>query len=189
MANKNSERVQHHRKENFDRLPILVEKGNRDVIHLMAKREGLSMAEYIRRAILARAGLRAWPYPATLDDMCDGIADALADDSRQPADKIIKDLQQAERKTEYAQLTAAVIYGEPMDGTFRADLAPRDMADLKSVISLLSNRVKSPSDSEESITLSGYEIGVLRRLLANITLVDEGNFVREQQEREKDLIF
>lgn len=69
MATKESKRVIKQRKQNYDRFSVLTEKGGNQILRVLALREGVSIAEMIRRAILARGGLRMLPYPDTLADL------------------------------------------------------------------------------------------------------------------------
>lgn len=61
MAKQSSRRVMEQRKRDSDRVSFLIDKEGKYLLHAQARREGVSVAEMIRRAILARCGLEAMP--------------------------------------------------------------------------------------------------------------------------------
>lgn len=61
MATKGSKRVMDQRRRDYDRISFVVDKDAKHLIRAQALREGVSSAEMIRRAILARCGLENTP--------------------------------------------------------------------------------------------------------------------------------
>jgi hypothetical protein len=61
MATKESKRVMAQRRRDYDRISFVVDKEAKHLIRAQALREGVSSAEMIRRAILARCGLEHAP--------------------------------------------------------------------------------------------------------------------------------
>lgn len=61
MPKKSSKRVMVQRKRDCDRISFVVPKDGRHIIRAQALREGITSAEVIRRAVLARCGLVKWP--------------------------------------------------------------------------------------------------------------------------------
>jgi hypothetical protein len=67
MAKKESKRVMEQRKRACDRVSFVVEKDLKYLIRAQAMREGVSSAEMMRRAILARCGLDSAPNTTSAD--------------------------------------------------------------------------------------------------------------------------
>lgn len=149
MATKESDRVDRHRKENFERISILGEKGTKKLLKAASLREGISVTEFIRRAILARIGLRIMPYPDRLS-IIDNIVSA------DEADKAIRTLQNAETSKEILSKVLDALSPEGNGKVF--NLSDEETQELTSVLMLVKNRH----------SISGYEIGILRRILSNI---------------------
>ena len=94
MPTEESKRVMNQRKANYDQISFLIETGGRELIRVLALREGCSGSEVIRRAVLARAGIRQLPYPDKLQ-MLDGVSNA------KDAETAIGELQKAEKQNPY----------------------------------------------------------------------------------------
>ena len=152
MPTPESERVQKQRRENFDRLSVLIEKGGRYLVNALAVREGISKAALIRQSILARAGLRVLPYPPELDKL-KGIT------SEEEAEKAILRLQNQEEGSEIISNLIEEISPEGNRKEFEIEAS----YDLKRVLKKITD-----AESGESVNLSGYEIGIIRRALSNL---------------------
>jgi len=93
MAKMTSRRVMDQRRKNSALINITVPKEARHLIRAQALREGVSYAEMIRRAILARCGLESWP------DFSDrNYLFVVYADDKESADEAIEGLQMDERK-------------------------------------------------------------------------------------------
>lgn len=173
MATKESERVAEHRKRNFDRISLLLEKGGRQLVKVLALREDCTATEIFRRAILARAGLRIFPFP-------DKIKQLEEVETQSQARAAIMRLQAAEMGSEVVQHIIDGLSSEPSTGQFAAILSESDIADLtfamkqiQASISTAQNDTKRNTKKETvTVNLSGRSVGVLRRFMAN--LVEKG---------------
>lgn len=167
MATKESKRVNTHRRKNFDRVTILVEKGCTRLLHIAALREGVSMTEMIRRAIIARCGLRVMPYPDQLAELDDVT-------TPEEARKAILRLQAHETSSEIIQHLIDKLSPEPRDAQFLATMGQADIHDFRNAVKQINTAIdaEEPEDNvfAEPVTvkLSGLEVGVLRRMLANM---------------------
>ena len=167
---KKSEYVKRSRRENFDRVSVLIAKGGHQLLRVLALRENVSVAEFIRRAILARAGLKL--MPKELDD--------LADVDTQPlADYAVRRFQNIENADEIKQHLIEELSPEPPAAQYTTRLTRADVAELDDAIRRIhaaidaSGAPKTQQSPPVDISLSGREIGVLRRFLANIERVDD----------------
>lgn len=167
MAKSITERVDKYRKANFDHVSLLVEKGGRRLLHAMAIREGVSMTEMVRRAILARAGLRMMPYPEKLEEL-DGI------ETEEEARVAIRKLQHHEESSEIIQHLIDVLSPES-DGTgFSVRMDHADIFELRDAVARINAAIEAegppatPMDDAVTIRLTGREVGILRRFLSNI---------------------
>lgn len=61
MPTNRSERVMEQRKRDYDQVSFVISKGGKYLARAQALREGVTVAEMIRRAILARCGLESMP--------------------------------------------------------------------------------------------------------------------------------
>lgn len=91
VAKKSSQRVMDIRKRNCDRVSFVIDKDAKHLIRAQALREGVSSAEVMRRAILARCGLEEMPN--TADKRYQPIKDAV---TKADAEKAITGLQALE---------------------------------------------------------------------------------------------
>lgn len=159
MTTKESRRVDKHRKENFDQIPFLVEKGGRALLRALAMREDTNVSEFIRRAILARAGLKVWPYDM---DKLEGIETSI--DAREA----ILNLQQNELTDDQMQTVVEKMSCEPNNSKYVMTISKSDLQHfVRRMKATLSN---SPDNSEDTVfVLSGRDVGALRRMLSNMT--------------------
>ena len=165
MATKESERVAEHRRKNFDRISLLLEKGGRELVRVLALREDCTGAELCRRAILARAGLRISPYPGQIQKLEEV-------QTQQQAQAAIMRLQGSEMASETVQHIIDNLSSEPSTGQFVAFLSKADIAELsfamQQIQSAISAAQKNTKKETIAVKLSGQSVGVLRRFMANI---------------------
>lgn len=167
MAKTVTERVDKYRKANFDHVSLLVEKGGRRLLHAMAIREGVSMTEMLRRAILARAGLRMMPYPDKLEELT-GI------ETQEEARVAIRKLQAHEESSEIIQHLINKMSPEKDEAGFTVRMDHADIYELRDAMARINAAIEaegppsSPMDDSISVRLTGREVGILRRFLSNI---------------------
>ena len=169
MATKESKRVDEHRRKYFDRISSLIEKGGNALINTLAIREGVTKAEVIRRSILARAGLRYMPFP---DDL-----KALEEvETQDEAEYAIGHLQRKEEKDEIIKQLVEKLSPEPDSAKYNMKI---DHDTRRSLLHLagysdpeIAELLKNRWGEEQNITASGFDIGHIRRMLANIQDTD-----------------
>lgn len=102
MAKKTSKRVMDVRKRNNDRVSFLIDKEGKYLLHAQAMREGVSVAEMLRRAVLARCGLESMP------DFTQPHYQAIVTaNSKESAEKAINGLQLDEYVQRHQETTPA----------------------------------------------------------------------------------
>ena len=169
MPTKKSEWVINQRKRNYDRVSVLIDKGGKYLLHTLAKREGVSVAEITRRAVLARAGLRVLPYPQELE--------ALQHVTTQgEADQAIRRLQNHEESNEIINHIIEELSPEANSKNFSVSVDYADVWELKDAVKKITAAIDQnppqPLDGDRvRVELSGREVGVLRRFLANIQAI------------------
>jgi len=177
MATPETERVNKHRKNNFDRIYLLLEKGGGKLAKALALREGVSVAELCRRALYARGGLRAMPYPDALQAMGEP-------ETKEEARAAIYRLQAAEEATEIVKHIMDGLSAEPAAKRFETVMTSADIAEFQEAVRRITAAIDTAKETEpdaQTITddnqtiknpvkvkLTGREIGILRRFLANI---------------------
>lgn len=167
MPNKESMRVITQRKQNFDRVSVLIEKGGKHLLRVLALREGVSIAEMIRRSVLARGGLRMLPYPDTLDKLKDIT-------TQKEAQRAIYAMQNAETTQEIFKCLAPMFGAEPPDAEYTTLMTHSDIAEFRLAVTRINEAInaENPDDSviapPVAVKLYGREIGIMRRMLANI---------------------
>lgn len=171
MANPNSERVQKQRKQNYDRISVLIEKDGKYLVKALALREGVSIAEAIRRAIIARAGLRMLPYS---EDMKKFGLPSL--ETKEDADAAILRLQAHEESSEILQKVLQELAPEPDAANYNMKIDHDTRCVLLRLAgytdSEIAEMLKNRWGEEQNITASGFDVGHLRRMLANIQHID-----------------
>lgn len=170
MATAESKRVQAHRKQYFDRVSCLIEKGGNALIRVLAIREGVKKAEVIRRSILARAGLKMMPYPDALEK----IADV---QTQEEADKAIHRLQAHEMSSEIIeQVLEEFAPAEPDEARYQVPVDSDTRFALLKLAGFTEPEIYEVHQRKwlegEMVTLTGYEIGNIRRMLANMQHID-----------------
>ena len=170
MANKNSTRIMEQRKANYDRVSIIIDKGGKYLLHALAKREGVGVAEMARRAILARAGLHILPYPDELERLKD-IA------TQEEAAAAINLLQAQEESSEIVQHLIDVLSPEAKNKPVTVQMDRSTIAEMENAMATIGKAMAKvkPDDvfsDPVQVQLTGYEVGVLRRFLANIHYVE-----------------
>lgn len=171
MATEESKRVTTHRKYNCDRITTLIDKGGKYLLHAQAIREGVTVAEMIRRSILARAGLRMLPYKPDLD--------ALAEVSNQEeAEQAILRLQAKEEKDEIIKKVLHELAPEPDAALYSMKVDHDTRCALLRLAGLsdpeISDLLRDRWGADEEITGTGFDVGHIRRLLANMKTLHIG---------------
>lgn len=172
MPTKESKRVEEHRRRYFDRISLLIEKGGNALINVLAIREGVTKAEIIRRSILARAGLRSMPYPDKLNELS-------TINTKEEANSAILRLQMHEESSEILKMLLEKLSPEPDSAKFNMKIDH----DTRRILLRLAGYTDAEVDEmlktrwgkEENITASGFDIGHLRRALANIQYIDNSD--------------
>lgn len=165
MATDESIRVGKHRKYNFDRVTTLIDKGGRWLLRAQAMREGISVAEMLRRAVLARCGLRMLPYKTDLD--------ALAEvQSQEEAEKAILRLQAKEEKDEIIKKVLHELAPEPDSAQYSMKVDHDTRCALLRLAGLsdpeIGDLLRDRWGEDAEIMATGFDTGHLRRLLANM---------------------
>lgn len=159
----------------FDRLSVLVEKGGRHLFRVMALREGVNISELIRRAVLARAGINVLPYPAEFEK----LSEVKTKKEARIAIRTLQAIDQTPQRQEVAEMYAA----ERPTSEYTIFLEKRDAAEFQSIMAKAAKAIREfpPGMTEKTsgipVTLTGKEVIVLRRALANMwrpeDLIDE----------------
>lgn len=171
MATNESKRVQKQRRENFDRVSVLIEKGGKHLLRVLALREGVSIAEMIRRAVLARGGLRMLPYPETLAELEHVTTQA-------EARRAVYQMQNHEEASETIQRVIDGLADEPERAEYTTRLDHADIWNFRDAVRRIESAIEAenPVDSvfapPVTVKLYGREIGIMRRMLANIERID-----------------
>lgn len=172
MATKESKRVIRQRKQNYDRFSVLIEKGGNQLLRVLALREGVSIAEMIRRAILARGGLKMLPYP-------DDLAELEEVTTQQEARRAVYTMQAHEEGNEIMTHLAEAFGGEPPSAEYTTRMDHADIAEFREAVKRINAAIEaeSPEDSvfapPVTVKLKGREIGIMRRMLANIERIPQ----------------
>lgn len=166
MAKQSSERVMRQRKRDNDRVSILIEKGGKHLLHAEAMREGVTVAEMARRAILTRCGLDSMP------DMTSPEYQRIIDaKDQQSAKKAIRTLQICEyyavETNKQKRSNRDVYYTLYMPGEKIKDEA------ISALYNLIDEVKKTPVQKDGQIGLHKKEWIALKRLLANIEEIPE----------------
>jgi hypothetical protein len=171
MATNESKRVQKQRRENFDRVSVLIEKGGKHLLRVLALREGVSIAEMIRRAVLARGGLRMLPYPAEL-------AKLETVTTKEEARRAVYRLQSNEESVEIVRHVLAGLADEPEHAEYITTMDHADIASFRDAVRRIEAAIQAEKPEESvfappiEVKLYGREIGIMRRMLANIERID-----------------
>ena len=171
MATKESNRVQKQRRENYDRVSVLIEKGGKHLLRVLALREGVSIAEMIRRAVLARGGLRMLPYPASLAKL-ESVT------TQEEARVAVYRMQNDEEASEIIRHVTSALAGEPENAEYTTELTHAEIANFRHAVQRIEAAIEAenPEDSvfapPVTVKLYGREIGIMRRMLANIERID-----------------
>lgn len=180
MAKKSSQRVMDTRKRNCDRVSFVVPKDAKYLIRARAMREGISSAEMIRRAILARCGLGNWPkmdeWPP--EPGIESYNAMVHCSDRESAAKALEELQTDE------YMNANITTGQ-VDDSFVIYMPKESMKDeyIKALLDLLDavEDVASPSAPPAQITISKKSLSVVQRLLANIETPVEDDEIGDEK--------
>lgn len=165
MAKKSSERVMKIRKRDSDRISFLMDKESRFLIRAQAIREGVTSAEVMRRAILARCGLDKMPDTTTQQ-----YQDLKNVELHVEAEQALTRLQDDERDTE-----------KETDQTYLVTLAGRDaqneyIAGLLELLDKIEDLMPPLRDrgwqGADKIEIDKRKISAIRRLLSNMEEVE-----------------
>lgn len=173
MAKKESERIISWRRDNVDRISVLVPKGGKHLFRILAQREGVNSTEMIRKAVLARAGLNMMPYP---DDL-KGLETIPKDDMNvaRTAVKVLQDMERTPTRQKIIQEYGVELPSEE----YRLFI---DNLDEKIVMDVLQKIISAFRETPKSITdklggtpvhISGKELGAIRRMLSDVTNTDD----------------
>ena len=182
MAKKESKRVMEQRKRNCDRISFVVNKDAKYLIRARALREGISSAELIRRAILARCGLENWPemheWPPAPGIISYNSMVNCSD--KESAARAIEALQQDE-------FMNANIKTKHDNDTFYIYMPETSMKD--EYLDALSDLIAAVDDAEAPwasgkiapthIKISKKSLSIVRRLLSNIDEISDDELTDE----------
>lgn len=173
MAKKESERIISWRRDNVDRISVLVPKGGKQLLRILAQREGIKITEMIRKAILTRAGLNMMPYPEDFKGL-----EKIPENDMDAARTAVKVLQDMER-TPIRQKTIQEYGIELPSAEYRLFI---DKLDEKIIMDVIHKIVSALRETPKSITgklggtpvhISGKELVALRRMLSDVTNTDD----------------
>lgn len=161
MAKKSSERVMNIRKRDNDRISFLMSKEARHLIRAQAIREGVTSAEVIRRAVLARCGLEQMPDVNTPQ-----YQDLKTVELREEAEKALTRLQDDERdaEKETQQTYLVTLAGRAAQNEYIAGL----LGLLDEIEDILPPIKEKGWQSADKISLDKRKISAIRRLLSNM---------------------
>lgn len=169
MPTKNSKKVMRQRKEAYDQISFLIDKGGRSLLHCLALREGIGISELIRRAILARGGLRMLPYPDVLKDL-ETIT------TEEEAKAAVYRMQAHENGSEIKQDVLDHLAPEPLSAEYKTRMDHSDISEFRYAVQKINAAIEKEKPSDDVfgdpvwVELNGREIGILRRLLSNIEI-------------------
>lgn len=173
MSAMSEDRSNRYRKNNYDRVSVLIEKPGRKLIDLLALREGLPKTEVVRRALLARAGLRILPYPEDYDKFAADVT------TQEDARKAVKRMQAHEMADEIKQHIINKLSPEGDNAEFTIQMDSADAFELRHDFQEITDAMADvPSDvfaDPVTVKLTGRQIGILRRFLANIEPLHDDN--------------
>ena len=167
MPTKNSRKVMKQRKEAYDQISFLIDKGGKSLLHCLALREGIGISELIRRAILARGGLQMLPYPDALEE----LKNVRTEDEARSA---VYRLQAHETGSEIKQDLLDHLATEPPSAEYKTRMDHSDISEFRYAVQKINAAIdkENPPDNALGdpvwVQLNGREIGILRRLLSNI---------------------
>lgn len=179
MPTPESERVDKHRRQHFDQIAVLTEKGGKAFFRTLANRAGMNVSEMVRTAVLHHAGLNLMPWPHDL-------AAAGDLDDRREIERALRHLQDKERDVPwyvYDQVAA-----DPYHQTYTATLDQADATALYRFCLDVCKRIREekakpqsdPLTAETSVTISGRDMAVLRRMLANAEVTRDSIIIQQE---------
>lgn len=173
MAKKESKRVMEQRKRACDRVSFVIEKDMKYLIRAQALREGVSSAEVMRRAILARCGLESVPDTTSADYKT--IRDAV---TRADAEKAITRLQiseadryDAKDESEKEITVPAAVMLAGRDEKIRYIVSMLDILD--AIEDTPEPAPRKEWQNPAPIKIRKGTLEIVRRLLSNIETVSE----------------
>ena len=184
MAKKASERVMRQRRQNNDRVSFVIDKEAKYLLHAQALKEGISTAEMIRRAILARCGLENWPNTSSAAYKPIRTAATKADAEKALArlqfdDRIFLEREQGKEKVEKAKISLGY------DGrNAKINYIIGLLALLDGLEDLPEPHAGNEWQAPANIEFSEGALPVLRRLLSNIEVISQYDYDDETQDVE-----
>ena len=165
MAKKRSEKVMEQRKRDYDQISFVMEKDARYLIRAQAIREGVTSAEVMRRAILARCGLDKMPDTTTQQ-----YQDIKTVELHVEAEQALTRLQDDERDTEKEtqQTYLVTLAGRVAQNEYIGGLLGL-LDEIEDVLPPTKNRGWQGADK---IIIDKRKISAIRRLLANMQEVE-----------------
>lgn len=183
MAKKESERVMEQRKRACDRVSFVVEKDLKYLIRAQALREGVSSAEVMRRAILARCGLESVPDTTSAEYKAIRNATTRADAEKaitrlQFDDRIFLEREREKEKVEKAKISL---------GYEGRNAKINYIIGLLALLDGLEDIPEPPAGNEwqppANIEIAEGAIPVLRRLLSNIEIISQYDYDDETADK------
>lgn len=165
MAKKRSEKVMEQRKRDYDQLSFVMDKDSRYLIRAQAIREGVTSAEVMRRAILARCGLDKMP-DTTTPQYQDIKSVELHEEAQQALTRLQDDERDAEKGT--MQTYLVTLAGKVAQNEYIAGLLGL-LDEIEDVLPPIRDRGWQGADK---IVLDKRKISAIRRLLSNLEEVE-----------------
>ena len=166
MAKKSSERVMNIRKRDNDRISFVMEKDARYLIRAQAIREGVTSAEVMRRAILARCGLEKMPDTTTPQ-----YQEIKFVELHREAEQSLTRLQDDERDTEQETQATYLVTLAGKTALNKYVVGLLDLLDkIGDTLPPTNERGWQPADK---IVMDKRKLSAIRRLLSNIEEVED----------------
>jgi hypothetical protein len=172
MAKKESIRVMEQRKRACDIISFVIPKGGKYLVRAQALREGLTVAEMMRRAILARCGLESMP-----DFSMPHYQSIVTADDKESAERAITGLQLDEHLKHKSQQKSA----SKDDLYMSVMLSGQEMMDeyIKALLDILDALEDTDAPyaagwtPPTQVKVTGKTLAIIRRLLSNIKIITD----------------
>ena len=152
-----------------DQISFLTDKGGRELLRVLALREGVPVAKVLTRAALARAGLSSMPSGEEMEMLA-------AVDTRDAAEAAIMRLQAQEEPTQEEEATADeyTVTITPDEWGTILDLADQVEDNLAAINRTIAVKgVDAPGTDRMHLAISTEALASLRQLLSNIQRYDK----------------
>ena len=168
MANKKSLRTMQAR-QNYDQVSFLAEKGSRDLLRVVAMREGVTVSELLRRCILSAAGLNVFPPPSDLEDLAAIETSKDADAAilkMQSKENLSDDLEEHKNKHKNDRYISTL---NPDEWELILGIGDRIDEELTAQTKVIQEHPSGDAMfSSIQITMTSLELAQLHRIVANI---------------------